>query len=438
MHLVSSFESLVHEISWVMTQPTFHSFLVVLAGWLFARRRTVTGMIQAAGAVGTKHHSAFHRVFAAARWSLDDVGLAVFGLALRLLEPAAAIFVAVDDTLARKRGLKVFGVGMHYDPMLSSRGKAILNWGHSWVVLGVLVEPAILNGRWFCLPVLFRLYRSKQTVAKRGGPYRTRPQLAVEMLRILCSRHPERRFHVVGDSTYSGKSVVRHLPANGDLTGRMHFDAALYAPPPKRRAGQRGRSRKRGRRLPSPRQMLRGKTRVVDLNIYGRHERARVATCVALWYGSAGSRLVRVVVVEPLSTGRKPQAFYTTATDATAEQVLTWYARRWAVEVTFQQTKGHLGFEEPQGWTRRAVERTAPTAMLLYSLIVVWFARDGHRYLTFPNRPWYRQKRRASFADMLTTLRRECLRETFLQTPVWNRGAKKIVESLIALCSRAA
>jgi len=438
MNLVSSFADLVHEVSWVMTAPTFQSFLVVLAGWLFACRRTVTGMIQAAGAVGRKHHSAFHRVFATARWSLDELGLAVFGLVLGLIGPAATIFLAVDDTLARKRGLKVFGVGMHHDPLLSSRGKAIVNWGHSWVVLGVLVELPILKGRWFCLPVLFRLYRSKQTVAKRGGPYRTRPELAVEMLRILCERRPERRFHLTGDSTYSGKSVVSYLPANCDLTGRMHFDAALYAPPPKRRAGQRGRSRKRGRRLPSPRQMLGGRTRTVTLDLYGRHETSHLATRQALWYGSAGSRLLRVVAVDPVTGGRKPQAFYSTVVDATPEEVLTRYARRWAVEVAFQEAKGRLGFEEPQGWSRRAVERTAPTAMLLYSLIVVWFARDGHRHLSFPNRPWYRQKHRASFADMLTTLRRQCLRETFLQTPVWNRGSKKIVESLIALCSQAA
>jgi len=175
MNLISSFRDLVHEISWVMTAPTFQSFLIVLAGWLFARRRTVTGMIQAAGAVGTKHHSAFHRVFATARWSLDEMGLAVFGLVRGLIDPAATVFLAVDDTLARKRGLKVFGVGMHYDPILSSRGKAIVNWGHNWVILGVLVELPILKGRPFCLPVLFRLYRSKQTVAKRGGVHRTRP-----------------------------------------------------------------------------------------------------------------------------------------------------------------------------------------------------------------------------------------------------------------------
>ncbi len=100
------------------------SFLIVLAGWVFARRRTVTGMIQAAGAVGTKHHSAFHRVFAAARWSLDELGLAVLALVLRLLDPAAGVWLAVADTLARKRGLKVFGVGMRHDPLLSSRARS--------------------------------------------------------------------------------------------------------------------------------------------------------------------------------------------------------------------------------------------------------------------------------------------------------------------------
>ena len=50
------------------------------------------------------------------------------------------MFVVLDDTLARKRGLKVFGVGMHHDPLLSTRRTAVMNWGHSWVVLGVIVR----------------------------------------------------------------------------------------------------------------------------------------------------------------------------------------------------------------------------------------------------------------------------------------------------------
>jgi len=67
MQLVPSFVELVQQVSFVMTAPTFASFVIVLAGWVFARRRTVTRMILAADAVDTKHPCAFHRVFAAAR-----------------------------------------------------------------------------------------------------------------------------------------------------------------------------------------------------------------------------------------------------------------------------------------------------------------------------------------------------------------------------------
>src|SRR5215218_2420307 len=134
--LVPSFIDLLQPLSFVMTRPTFETFLTVLTGWIFARRRTVTGMILAAGAVagegngGAKHHSAYHRLFAAARWSLDELGLAVFALILPLID--GVVLLAMDDTLARKRGPKVFGVGMHHDPLLSSRRTAVTNWAHCW------------------------------------------------------------------------------------------------------------------------------------------------------------------------------------------------------------------------------------------------------------------------------------------------------------------
>ena len=106
----------------------------------------------------------------------DAVGLVVFDLARPFL--GETMMLALDDTLARKRGLKMFGCGMHHDPLLSTRKKAIVNWGHSWVVLGVIVEFPFRKGHPFCLPVLFRLYRNKKTVEKEGGPYKTRPELA--------------------------------------------------------------------------------------------------------------------------------------------------------------------------------------------------------------------------------------------------------------------
>ncbi len=50
MELVPSFVEIVQRVSLVMTAPTFASFVIVLAGWVFARRHTVTRMILAADA----------------------------------------------------------------------------------------------------------------------------------------------------------------------------------------------------------------------------------------------------------------------------------------------------------------------------------------------------------------------------------------------------
>jgi hypothetical protein len=150
--------------------------------------------------------------------------------------------------------------------------------------------------------------------------------------------------------------------------------------------------------------MLAGRCQRLTLDIYGRKDTSRAVECVARCY-AAPERPLKVVAVEPLVGGRKPQAFFSTCPADTIEQVLTPYAARWSLEVTNHDAKGQLGFEEPQGWTKRAVQRTAPTAMLLYSLVVLWFSREGHRHYQPPERPWYLGKTQASFADMLAAVR---------------------------------
>ncbi len=436
MHLVTSFLVMLQPLAWAMTAPTFANWTTMLAGWAFAPRRTVTGMLLAAGAVGKKHHSVFHRLFAQARWSLDHVGLLVFDMLAPWLEEGD-VLLALDDTLARKRGLKVFGVGMHHDPLLSTRRTAVMNWGHSWVVLGVIVRFRHWPERAFCLPILFRLYLNKKSAQRERRKYRTRPELAVQMLRVLCGHRQNRRFHVLADSAYGGQSVLGELPKNCDLTSRLLLNARLYGAPPERKPGTRGRPRKRGTLLPTPEAMLGGRARRVTIDIYGRHDEVRLCDCQARVY-SAPARPLRVVAVEPLLGGRTRQAFYSTCWQASAEQVLSWYALRWSLEVTFHDSKQSLGFEEPQGWTRRAVERTAPMAMLLYSLIVLWFAQEGHRHYRAFKRPWYTTKAHASFADMLATLRRETIREQVLSLPLTGPGCRKIIQALENLAALAA
>jgi len=130
MDLVPGFQRFLQGLGAVTTAPTFASLVTIVTGWVLSGRGTVTRMILAAGPSATKHFSSYHRVFSTARWSIDALGLAVFEMAKPLL--GDIVMLGLDDTLARKRGLKIFGTGMHHDPLSSTRSLAFLRWGHSW------------------------------------------------------------------------------------------------------------------------------------------------------------------------------------------------------------------------------------------------------------------------------------------------------------------
>lgn len=435
MELVTSFELILQPLAQVMTAPSFRTWLTLVTGWVFARRRTITQMIVAAGAVDGKHFSSFHRFFSHAAWSRDDLGLAVFAL----LQPwlGATVFLGVDDTLARKRGLKMFGAGMHLDPLLSSRGYKVTNWGHCWVVLSVVVEFPFWPERYFSLPILFRLYLNKKKAKKLRKAYRTKPELTLEMLKLLCRHHENQHFHLIGDSAYGSQSILSVLPAHCDLTSRAVLDARLYDAPPKPQAGRRGRPRRRGNKLPTPGQMLSERCRRIELSIYGRSESARVADAEARMF-AVPERTLRIVAVEALVGGRGREAFYSTVVDATVEQLLIWYSMRWSVEVTFHDSKQHLGFEDPQGWKEDAVQRTAPMAMLLYTVIVHWYALKGRCHERLSILPWYTYKSQASFADMLATLKRVSLRQRISAIGLAGPGfrkTQKLLENLVNLAA---
>jgi hypothetical protein len=421
MSLVPSFVQLLQPFFQQMTAPTSASLLTLLAGWIFARRHHVTGALLAAGMAPPKHHSAYHRVLASACWDLDAVGLALLDLILHLAVASdATVQLVIDDTLCRKCGHKIFGAGMHYDPLLtgpklSNTGKSLKSRGHCWVILGVVVVLPFRPGFYFCLPVLFRLCLNKRSARKHHQPYRSRPELGRELLQQVATHRPERHFHLLVDSAYGGQDTLAMLPANCDLTARWILNARLCRPAEPKAPGKKGPQRRRGAALPSPRQMLQQRCRHLELDVYGEHRRFRVNDALACLYTVPG-RLLRIVVSEPLSRSGHPRpkqqaCFYSTVLESDAKQVLEGFAPRWSIEVTIHDAKQQLGLEQPQSHSEQAVRRTAPMLLLLYSLVVLWFAQQGHRHWRKPRRPWYRQKQHASFADMLATLRAGMLRQ---------------------------
>jgi SRSO17 transposase len=129
--LAASFVPLLAAFSECFTAPSFETFRFVCSGWLLCRgRHTVTGLIQAGGVVGVKHHTSFHRFFRLGRWEPDRVGLALLKLVLMLVPPEQPLVLAIDDTLARHSGKRIASAGMHRDPLVSTATKAFFHFGH--------------------------------------------------------------------------------------------------------------------------------------------------------------------------------------------------------------------------------------------------------------------------------------------------------------------
>lgn len=427
------------------SQPSLENFVVLVLGWVLAGMRAMTSTaLRALGTSAPKHFSTYYRFFSRAVWQPDALGTCLL-CALLPFAPPGVLTVVVDDTIARKAGKHIWGANVHHDP-LHWLPNAVC-FGHNWVVAAIVIAVPLVQ-RPVAVPIYWRLYRTKKKRTGRTAcgkrerkttgvatkqDYRTRPELAVEMLGVLRAALDKARvIRVLGDSAYGGKSVSRHLPENTELISRMVMDAALYAKAPKAKPGQMGRPRNKGKRLPSPKQMAQSNTpwRTSTVTLYGQAVTVHYKSVDALWYNSAGTRVLRVVVVRDPSGKRKDDCFFTTDLSMSPEAILEAYAMRWSLEVAFRDSKQILGFERSQCRTRKAVERTGPFAFVTYAVVILWFTRHG--YQLYPSVvtpvPWYRHKRNPSFADMHQTARYALLREGLFSTPCKNRGKPKLTD----------
>lgn len=453
MELTNSFEVLLLSFSPVFTEPSFQTFRLLMTGWILSfRHRYITDLIVSSDSVANGHFSDYHRFFSHAVWDIDQLWrLLALLIVDRLIGKDATIVLAGDDTLCRKRGLGIFGTGMHHDPLSSSKSTKICHWGHDWVDLCIVISnPWWAPSKVFALPICTRLYRNRQGLTKgkrkstkkptksqvraastqakqaakakdkaaakakaihrdAGKAHQTRPELMAEMIALVAAWLPERKFILVVDSLYSGQSVLSKLPQNFDLIGPVHPKAALYASAPEETKIRRGPRLKKGARLPDAAAWENDGSRwqTLHFNQFGLHGSLRVKTCTGLYYKAGKDRPLRLVLSQDTVGGRPTRIFYSTNVNQSPQEILSNFSQRWSIEVTHHDCKQHLGLEDPANRVPLAVKRTAPMSMFLYSLTVLWFATEGHQDLQFPNRPWYYWKSEPSFADMLTTLRRK-------------------------------
>lgn len=420
------------------TAPTFITFTMMVAGLLAQPvRRTVCGMLTGAGLARLWHHSRAHRFFATARWNAQQVGLVVAELIVSQLLPAgAAITVAVDDTLFRRRGKQVHAAGWFHDG--SAAGQAKLGFGNNWVVLAIVVRLPFCSHP-VALPILAAL-------SVKGGP--AKPDLARDLLDVLAERFADRNVDLVGDAAY-GCSAFAGLGDGITMTTRAKTNAVFseLAPP---RTGKRGRPALKGARIGTPADIAAAATwKTVTVSRYGTTSTAKIVDRVCLWFGTWRTDTVRVIVVTGTDRASKSStargyevALITTDLDSTAEEIIARYAARWSIEVAFFDVKNILGVGETRNRVPEAVARTVPFGLFCYSILITWYALAGHDYDDAARRrsaaPWYRTKTEPSTLDMLVKLRRQIIAARFMPTTPRPATTPEIMEVQLAWAQAAA
>lgn len=447
--LPSELTSLIVAFAPLFSKAVWNHVQVLLVGAILAPgKRTVTAALRVMGLSHERHFQTYHRVLNRARWSSLEASRILLSLLIKNFVPEGALVFAIDDTIERRRGGQITAKGIYRDPVRSSHSHFVKASGLRWLSLMLTVRIPWAQRVW-ALPVLTALCPSERYYEGRQRPHKKLTEWARQMLRQVKRWVPEREMVVVADSSFAALELLAALRQQMTVITRLRLDAALYEAAPQRQARQLGRPRLKGVRLPPLATVLKDaetlwtEHRVVGW--YGGTERVvEVTSSTAVWYHTGLPPVpVRWVLVRDPVAEFKPQALLSTNLESDPVEMLEWFVRRWQVEVTFEEARAHLGLETQRQWSEKAIARTTPLVLALFSIVAL--LADHHhgekQELFVRQAAWY-VKRLPTFSDALATVRQQLWREVGFHTSHSEAESVKVDRALLerltdALCYAA-
>ena len=222
---------------------------------------------------------------------------------------------------------------------------------HKWVVLAILARIPWSMRPW-ALPVLVTLYQPKELNEKAGRRHKTPADLMRQMLAVLLSWFPERKFVFSGDGGFATHDLAHFAKRHHQqltLVSRFYSNANLYAAPPLANGKKNGRPRRKGHKLPSLEEVVNqsGKRRKLTVAWYGNRQR-KVEVITGTGHGyQAGVGLVEIrwVFVHDLTGTHRDDYFFTTDISFSPKAIIEIFTGRWSIETMFQEMRAHPGLE---------------------------------------------------------------------------------------------
>lgn len=386
--------------------------ILLMGAMLAPAERTVTATLRVMGLSLEKHFQNYHRVLNRARWSSWEASRILLGLLISTFAMRGPVILGLDDTIERRRGAKIKAKGIYRDPVRSSHGHFVKASGLRWLSL-MLLAPIPWAARTWALPFLTVLAPSERYYQGKARRHKKLTEWAYQM--ILQTRRwlPNRQLVVTADSSFAVIELLwqlRQLKNPVCVITRLRMDAALYEPV-KRMPGQKGRPRKKGKRLPTLEKIAEDKhTHWQGLTVqewYGeKNRKIEITSGTAVWYHSGQPALpIRWTIVRDPKQLFKTQALLCTDLNLSAEQIVHWFPRRWQVEVTFHEVRTHLGVETQRQWADLSILRITPALLSLFSVVTLLANVHAQKQnLPIPQTAWY-VKKLPTFSDALNIVK---------------------------------
>ena len=393
--------------------------------------RQISSILRIVGKGQCKQFGKYHRVLNQARWNSLFLGKILLSKLLFLLPSNGYIIITVDDTLERRWGRKIKAKGCYRDAVRSSHTKTVTCFGLKWVVLSLIVTLP-WNKRPWALPFLTVLAPSKKSNEERGRSHKTVIDLTILTLGIVSRWLGKKRWILLGDGAFACLRLAKICQnKNVVLLARFRLDSCLYEEASPSVTGRRGRKPLKGARVRLD-TLAQDETQpwspLTVCWYQGEKRNVTVLTGVHLWYksGTEPVKLRWVIVKDPTGT-KRTEAFFSTDVTMKATEIIELYVLRWNTEVTFAEARSHLGMETQRQWSDKAISRTTPLILGLFSLVCL-MAIELRKTIAFSTRStaWYVKNDEATFSDILAFVRRAIWSSTYFNKSTIKQGVVKI------------
>lgn len=171
MSVMAAFAPLFSDRVWVQAQ------VLIVGAILTPGKRTVSAILRTMGLSKQPHFTNYHRVLNRATWNPRSGSRILLGLLVRLIPSHLPIVIGADDTIERRGGRKIKGIGCYRDPVRSSKKHVIHCFGLKWVSMSVLAHLPFSSHIW-SLPFINTLCEPEAKEEKAKGKKTNGPKTA--------------------------------------------------------------------------------------------------------------------------------------------------------------------------------------------------------------------------------------------------------------------